>query len=212
MQIHRTTADSVDAYSWLQYLTTRCQVRLTDAAFPKITRTYTVTAPVTFYEDDYFAVPVVWSEGEGDEGGPVDPNVAYLLHLTLVAEPPQLWEDPMGRTFYGPQPLSRTDLINTEKDLFETLADRILEVRGINSVPRIETVTIDARTGHGIANMELMSSARPEKPSRYHLRLAVDERPIFDRMCFVSAVRHFISRDEWSSRISLDIAEWAGQL
>ena len=59
--------------------------------------------------------------------------------------------------------------------------------------------------------MDLMSTASPEKPSRYAMRLAVDERPIYDRMCFVAGVRHFISPDEWTLRITLDIAEWAGQ-
>ena len=111
-------------------------------------------------------------------------------------------------------PFQVTDLINTSKDLFETLADRILEVRGSNSVPRLETVTIDARTGKTwpTQNMTLMSTAAPEKPSRYLMRLEVDDRTIFDRMAFCVAVRHFISPEEWTMRITLDIAEWAGTL
>ena len=129
-----------------------------------------------------FAFPVVWTEGEGEGGAPITP-ARCGSRVNLVSEPPQLWEDTLGKSIYGPQPLQRTDLINTTTELFETLADRILEVRGVNWVPRVEAVTIDARTGPGIANMELMSTAAPEKPSRYRLRLAVDERPIFDRMC-----------------------------
>ena len=57
-----------------------------------------------------------------------------------------------------------------------------------------------------------MSTADPGKPSRYLMRLAVDDRLIFDRMCFATAVRHVIARDEWTMRITLDIAEWAAQL
>jgi hypothetical protein len=109
---------------------------------------------------------------------------------------------------------TRTDLINTTTSLFETLADRILEVRGSNSVPRVESVTVDARTGRHfpLHNMTAMSAVRPEKPSRYKLRLQVGGRLIFDRMMFATSVRHTIERDEWSTVITFDVAEWAAQL
>lgn len=155
----------------------------------------------------YLEIPIFWTEGSS----PPAAGQVYLT-MTLTAEPPQLWIDALGKQLYGVETFNRLDLINANTDLFETLADRILEVRGVNSVPRIDSVTIDARTGPGIANMELMSSAAPERPSRYQLRLAVDERPIFDRMMFVASVRHFIARDEWTLRVGLDIAEWAAQL
>jgi hypothetical protein len=132
--------------------------------------------------------------------------------LSIGTEVPQLWTDPYGVFHYGYLTFTRTDLINTDRDLFAKLADRILEVRGSNSVPRLQAVTIDARTGSPMANMRMMSAAAPEKPSRYRMFLHVDERTIYDRMSFATAVRHFISHDEWTLRITTDIAEWAAQL
>ena len=206
MQVSTTTSDSTDATIWLRYLNAQDTVRFVDADDTGVALGYRVTATPTEHAG-YFSIPIVWQDGQT----PVPAGVAALT-FQLLAEPPTLYIDSLGKQLYGIETFQRTDLINTSKALFETLADRILEVRGVNSVPRVEAVTIDARTGHGVANMALMSSAAPEKPSRYRLRLAVDERPIFDRMCFVSAVRHFVHRDEWTLRISLDIAEWAAQL
>ena len=206
MQVHKTTADGADATIWLRYLKAQDTVRFADADNTATAVGYRITATPT-EQPDRFDIPIVWQDGQT----PVPTGIASLT-LQLLAEPPELYIDTFGKTTYGIETLTRTDLLNTSKALFPTLADRILEIRGSNSVPRIEAVTLAARTGHSGQNIELMSTCRPEKPSRYRMRLAVNERPVFDRMCFASSIRHFIARDEWTLRIGLDAAEWAGQL
>ena len=127
-------------------------------------------------------------------------------------EVPQLWVDTYGVAHYGRMTFNRTDLINTDRDLFEKMADRILEVRGSNSVPRLEAVTIDARTGTPLPQHRPDVAGRPGETVALPDDAHVDGRIIYDRMCFATAVRHFIGRSEWTLRITLDIAEWAAQL
>ena len=206
MYISRTDSAAADASIWLGYLHTDCTVTVKSP--DNKTKGYRVTATPTVHTT-YVDVPISWTDGtEVVPPGPVE------LTITFSPEAPLLYEDSYGTANYGRMPFVLTDLINTDRTLFETLADRILEVRGSNSVPRLETVTIDARTGKTwpTQNMTLMSTAAPEKPSRYLMRLEVDDRTIFDRMAFCVAVRHFISPEEWTMRITLDIAEWAGTL
>lgn len=213
LHVSKTPMDGTDATIWLGYLNRHSSVTYasaandaTDPPIPEKSRTYKLTADAVEH-DEYYDLPVIWTGGTAHvPAGPV------TLKLSIGNEVPQLWFDPYGVDHYGRMTFNRTDLINTDRDLFEKLADRILEVRGSNSVPRLEAVTIDARTGDKLANMRLMSSAAPEKPSRYRMALQVGERTIYDRMCFASAVRHFIGPDEWTLRITLDIAEWAAQL
>lgn len=217
MRVAKTDQGGTDQSVWLRYITPDATVTITSAARAtpddnNKRRGYRVVgAPVE--HASYFAWPIFWSEGtDAIDPGPVD------LTLGVVAETPQLWQDDFGVDHYGRLTFNRTDLIRVDPltdPVYKTLADRILEVRGSNSVPRLEAVTIDARTGpdwYPIHNMNLMSSAAPEKPSRYMCCLKVDGRTIFSRMCFASGIRHFIARDEWTTRITLDLAEWAGTL
>jgi hypothetical protein len=200
---------------WLNFLNRHSTVSYrsaaddtTDPPTPETSRTYQLTADVIEHADHY-ELPVTWTGGTAH----VPTGGLVTLTLSIGAEVPQLWFDPYGVDHYGRMTFNRTDLINQRRDLFTKLADRILEVRGSNSVPRLQAVTIDARTGSApLENMRLMSSAAPEKPSRYRMALEVDDRVIYDRMCFASAVRHYIARNEWTLRITLDIAEWAAQL
>ncbi len=211
--ISKTTTDSVDATIWLGYLNRHSTISYlsagddtVDPATPETSRGYKLTADVIEHADHY-ELPVFWTQGTNHvPSGPV------TLTLTVGQEVPQLWFDPYGVDHYGRMTFTRTDLINTDRTLFAKLADRILEVRGSNSVPRLEAVTIDARTGTPMANMRMMSAAAPEKPSRYRMWLQVGDRVIYDRMAFATAVRHFIGPNEWTLRITTDIAEWAAQL
>jgi hypothetical protein len=206
MSISEGDIDGLDVSVYLHYISPGSSIRFASVGEPGEAMEYRVTGAIVEHAG-YIDVPVVWVSGQT----PVSAGWVSLT-LTIAPETPLLFVDTLGLSLYGVETMTRTDLISTDRDLFETLADRILEVRGVNSVPRLESVTIDARTGSGIANMELMSTCAPERPSRYRMRLEVDGRPIYDRMCFASAVRHFIARNEWTLRISLDIAEWAGQL
>lgn len=213
LHVSKTAMDGDDATIWLGYLNRHSSVTYTSAAddtvdpkIPETSRGYKLTADVIEHAD-YYDLPVVWTSGTSHV-----PTGLVTVKLSIGTEVPQLWFDPYGVEHYGRMTFNRTDLISTDRTLFAKLADRILEVRSSNSVPRIEAVTIDARTGSKLPNMALMSSAAPEKPSRYRMALVVGSRTIYDRMMFASAVRHFIARDEWTLRITLDIAGWAAQL
>jgi hypothetical protein len=210
MYVHKLGNGGIDVSIWLRYLIEDSSVRVAVWDDPGTLRGYRIVGAPTEHAS-YFEFPIQWEDG-------VDPLPAYgvFLTLSLLAEPPDRWIDTVGRDLYGVETFSRLDLINTSRDLFETLADQILEVRGVNSVPRVDSVTIDARTGQTFPgwNAQLMSSCRPELPSRYRCRLQVpveggDPRMVYDRMCFASSIRHLITRDEWTLTIGLDIAEWA---
>jgi hypothetical protein len=219
MYISKTDGVGGDATIWVGYLNRHSTVTFNDGGdpdhvdsdgdpdpIPERSRSYElVDDPIE--HADYYELPVFWTAGTTHV-----PAGAVKLTMTIGTEVPQLWLDAYGVAHYGRMTFTRTDLINTDRDLFEKLADRILEVRGSNSVPRLEAVTIDARTGSPLRNMGLMSSAAPEKPSRYRMFLHVDDRIIYDRMCFVTGVRHFIAHNEWTLRVTLDIAEWAAKL
>lgn len=203
--ISRTDDLGVDATVWLDYLHDGCSLTFT-ALLTKEARGYAVTGD-PIQRPNYFEVPIFWTSGETPvPHGPVD------LTFSITPEVPQNWQDTFGVNHYGRIPFSRTDLINVNRDLFQELAGRILDVRGSGSVPRVESVTLDARTGPGMRIMNLISATDPGKPSRYRMTLNVDGRRVFDRMCFATGVRHFIASDEWTTRITLDIAEWAAQL
>jgi hypothetical protein len=211
--ISKTGAAGNDNMIWLGYLNRHSSLTFTlpgnpsaDPPVPDRSRGYELTADVIEHPA-YYEVPVFWTEGTDHV-----PAGAVRLTLRIGAEVPKLYQDTYGVEHYGPLPFNRTDLISVDRDLFRKLADRILEVRGSNSVPRLEAVTIDARTGMKLRNMGLMSQAAPERPSRYLCCLKVGSRLIFHRQCFTTAVRHHISHDEWTLRITLDLAEWAGTL
>lgn len=208
IRVHKTMNTGADSTIWLRYLHTNDRVRFADADDTGVAVGYVLTGEPA-EAATFFDLPVVWQDGQN----PVPAGVTALT-LSLLPQPPHLFYDAFGVPLYGVETLSRTDLINTSEDLLPTLADRILEVRGSNSIPRVEAVTLDARTGgfNQPTVMHLMSTAAPERPSRYRMRLQVNERPIYDRVCFVNSVRHFVSRDEWTVRLALDVAEWAAQL
>ena len=207
MRVHKTMNTGADSTLWLRYLHANDRVRFADADDTGVAVGYALTGEPA-ESATFFDLPIIWQDGQN----PVPAGVIALT-LTLLPQPPHLFYDAFGVPIYGVETLNRTDLINTSDDLLPTLADRILEVRGSNSIPRVETVTLDARTGgfNQPTVMHLMSTAAPERPSRYRMRLQVDERPIFDRVCFVNSVRHFIARDEWTVRLALDVAEWGAQ-
>ena len=217
MRVHKTDGNGDNIAVWLRYVQEECGVTIKSVARSdpdkrNITRGYRVTGTPT-EQANHFDIPVTWIAGTQA----IDPGFVDLT-LQIVGETPLIYQDTFGVNHYGRLTFTRTDLIRTEPvadPVYETLADRILEIRGSNSVPRLESVTIDARTGpdwYPIRNMNMMSLAAPEKPSRYYLGLTVNGRPILQRMCFATSVRHFIARDEWTLRVGLDVAEWAAQL
>jgi hypothetical protein len=208
--IHKVDSNGVNRAVWIRYLIDDASIQIKVFTDSVILRGYRVTAAITEHTD-YFELTIQWEDGTTVLATPV----LVYLNLLLRPEPPQLFIDTAGRDAYGVETFTRMDLISNSLDGFTMLADQILEVRGINSVPRVESVTLDARTDRNfpvqnLRNADLMSSCHPYTPSRYRVRLqAADGRWLYDRMCFASNVRHFISAKEWTTRIGLDIAEWA---
>lgn len=197
----------VDATVWLRYLHHGCTIRIDTLASTKESRGYAVTAENPTVYTNYVAVSITWTEGTDDvPHGPVD------VTLSIVARVPELWQDSYGVNHYGRITFQRTDLVNVNRDLYGTLANRILQIRGSNSVPRLASVTLDARQGPPGHTMSLMSRADPTRPSRYRCCLQVGARTVYNQMCFASSVRHTITRSEWTLRIGLDVALWAGAL
>jgi hypothetical protein len=216
--ITKQVAGGGDGGRWLNFLNHHSTVSYrsgaddsTDPPTPETSRTYKLTGDAIEHTNHY-ELPVTWTGGTAH----VPTGGLVTLSLSIGTEVPKLYFDPYGVDHYGRMTFNRTDLINMRRDLFAKIADRILEVRGSNSVPRLEAVTLDARTGKTAADqfacMSLMSSAAPEKPSRFRMFLHVGARTIYDRMSFVTGVRHVISADEWSLRITTDVATWAAQL
>jgi len=205
MYVSKQTDLGDDATIWLNYLHNGCSLSY-KRLLTNESRGYQVTGTAVEHAG-YFEVPIFWTQGtEVVPHGPQD------LTLSITAEVPQVWHEDYGISHYGRMVFNRTDLISVNTDLFEKIATRVLAVRGSNSVPRLEAVTLNAATGKPGHNMSLMSLADPGKPSRYMCCMRVGGRQIFHRMCFATSTRHFISRDEWTLRISLDIAEWAALL
>lgn len=221
MRVAKSDAGGADQSVWLRYVHQNCTVTITavgrgTADDNNKSRGYRIVGAPT-ESASHLSWPVFWTAGtEAIVPGPVD------LTLSITPEVPQLWLDSFGVDHYGRMTFNRTDLIRVDpltvngapNPIYRTLADRILEIRGSNSVPRLESVTLDARTDHTFPmhNMNLMSSAAPEKPSRYLCRLQVEGRVIFERMMFTTAIRHAIARDEWTLVITMDLADWAAQL
>jgi hypothetical protein len=135
------------------------------------------------------------------------------------AEKPVLFSDDAAINRYGMQPFSRTDLLCANpQQMFPVLADRWFATRGVGSMPRVSEVTLDAATGtpYDVGDyrvdpvIDLMATCAPERPSRYRCRLKTHSgRQVFDRMMFATSVRHSISRNSWSLRIGLDLADWS---
>lgn len=203
MYVSRTQQGGADVTPWLRFINNHATVTFATANNRKTSRGYGVTA-TPIERSGWFEIPITWTDG-------TEPVPDGLVEFTFNPweEVPIRRLDDFGIAHYGLEPFQRVDLINSTTDLFETFADRILQIRGSASVPRVESVTIDARRGEGLRNAQLMSQCQPGKPSRYKIRLNIDGRFIYDRMCFATKVQHHIAEDQWTTDITLDVAEWA---
>jgi hypothetical protein len=108
----------------------------------------------------------------------------------------------------GPEPFERGDLETYATGDLQRLADRMVETRGLDTMPRVESVTFDAGNDPGDGRtVELMATARTETPTRLRCRLATGGRTVFDRDMFVTGAAHTINeRGRWGCRLTLDVA------
>jgi hypothetical protein len=117
--------------------------------------------------------------------------------------------DPAGQAVIGPEPFVRDDLVTADPDVLQLLAARAVGTRGLETMPRVEAVTLDvARDPGDGSTAELMATAAPETPTRLRCRLvARDGRPVFDVDMFVTGVEHTITgTGRWHCRLTLDVA------
>lgn len=117
--------------------------------------------------------------------------------------------DTAGVARVGYEPFVRQDLTPTLTSTLTTLADRMLRVRNVKHMPRVDAVHLDAATDPGDGRVvDMMAAARPEKPSRLRCRLRTHTgRDVFDAQMFVTGCRHTITdTGRWFATLSLDVA------
>jgi hypothetical protein len=204
-----TDADATNAEPFLRNMGVGTEIRLSDVGdTTNNTRTYESTGgPVLFPSPvRNYRIPVAWTDGATGIGGLVE------LQASFIAPAAYVLDDPAGQSLYNVETFSMTDLIAVDGNRFPALAARALATRGYTAMPRLEAVLLDAKAARGDTfTMETMATCLPELPSRYLCRLRhEDGRMVFDRNMFAVGTRHFISRDDWSLRITLDDADWAG--
>lgn len=106
---------------------------------------------------------------------------------------------------YGIETFERTDLATQDVAQLALMADRYLATRGANTIPRVRTVSFDARTADNV--VDLLTSSSCYRPSRYRCRLALERGLIFDQQHYCTGANHDISPDGWTSELLLDIAD-----
>jgi hypothetical protein len=148
--------------------------------------------------------PSVWelSFRRGDVAGRVRLGRTDGSGVVAVAPTPTL-------IALGPEPFERSDLLTADDADLAVMAERYVTTRGLDTMPRVESVTLDAASDPGDGRVvELMATARPEVPTRIRCRLqARDGRTVFDREMFVTGVAHDIGpTGRWTCTLTLDVA------
>jgi hypothetical protein len=132
-----------------------------------------------------------------------------LINYDGADGPPVQVDDTDAQLLYGVETApERLDLQTADPWQLDTLATRLLETRGVSTMPRVQSLTLDA--GRDTATMLAMLAADPQLPSRWQLIVERAGRPLLDRMLLVTAVDHNWDPHGWQASITLDDAEpWA---
>lgn len=123
---------------------------------------------------------------------------------------PETFESPATIDDYGAETYSVRDLWTASPTDRESIADRVLATRTPDTVPRIESVVVHVHANYSTAAerdaaVDLASRVSVTTPTRFRCR-HLDETGavVFDDQCFATAVRHYMSREEWTVEIALD--------
>ena len=119
---------------------------------------------------------------------------------------PRVYNDDAGQAIYGWEPYEVGDLLCTLITQLDLLGTRVFRVRGHQTVPRVESITFTAGRGDA-RTIDLMTTADVFKPTRLLARFARPNRRVYQRENFVTGIEHFVSRDEWTVRLTLDAAQ-----
>jgi hypothetical protein len=134
-------------------------------------------------------------------------DMANRVIVANVADPPTKVEvsDQDSWALYGIEPFERSDLSTRDVGDLATLANRYLKTRGPDTIPRIRTVALDARTGDDV--VDLLAAASPYRPSRYRCRLALERGVVFDQDHYCTGLGYVVTPDSWTADLNLDIAD-----
>jgi len=134
-------------------------------------------------------------------------DISNLVNLANRREPePDRVQvtDPASWGLYGVEPFERTDLDTQNVADLQLLADRYLQTRGADTIPRVRSVSLDGRTGDDV--VDLLSTTTPFLPSRYRCRLQLLRGLVFDAEYLTTGVRHDIGPEGWETDLTLDVA------
>lgn len=114
------------------------------------------------------------------------------------------YDDVDNQVRYGIEPLVRTDLWTELDAQVDLIGERILYVRGADTMPRIEAINFSAATDDNV--VEMLATLDVHKPSRYLCRLELDHGVVFEEQHFATGVRHHWTFNEWTAQVTLDLA------
>lgn len=122
---------------------------------------------------------------------------------------PLVFDDAEDFAAYGIEAFPITDLWTELTGEMTAIAQRVLRARNFALAPRIAAVTLNAATADNV--IDLLVSIDPRNPSRVLCRHRADDgRMVFNKMCFVTGIRHVFTPSSWEARVSLDDASpWA---
>lgn len=123
--------------------------------------------------------------------------------------PPVQVDDTAAQLLYGVETTpERLDLQTSDGTQLLVLAQRLIETRGSTTMPRVNSLTLDA--GRDRATWLAMLEADPQAPTRWHLIVERGGRPLLDRMLLVTSVEHSWDAHGWQASVRLDDAmPWA---
>lgn len=172
---------------------------------PRDWQVFDPTTPIqgaisNFVGDPDAACPISWEMSWGRE------DISTRVLLGREGEVQITREDAMDRAEFGVETFERTDLeTNLDADL-GIIADRVLEVRSPDHMPRIAAVNLDAATGRNV--VEVLTAANPYAPARFYCRHQGDDgRIVFNRTMMVVGVEHSLTPETWTARVALDDAK-----
>ena len=114
-------------------------------------------------------------------------------------------DDDEGMALYGMESLERLDLLTLSDADIVSLAARTLATRSHTTMPRVRSVSLDARMGP--RQLDVMTLADPFTPTHYRCRLVEqDGRLVFDDRYMTTALAHTITADVWQLEMNLDLA------
>lgn len=115
-------------------------------------------------------------------------------------------DDVAAQTLYGVETTPElTDLVTDNPVQLQLLADRLLRINGTSTMPRIAGMLFQPRA-ETLAMRQVIAAADPGRPTRWHVRLERDGRPVADRQLFVTSVRHTITAAAWRCEVTCDDA------